>query len=267
MRRIIGIDIGGTNARVGLVADGKILARETLPTGFDTQGPELIARLRAAIARLGEPVAIGVGMPGLQDAQGRVTDASNLPGLNGFAIARELAAPWNCPYRIDNDLNVLALGEQRYGEHAARRLLVVALGTGIGAAAVVDGEVLRPTSGSLGDPGHILVDADGALCRCGARGCLETKVSGWSIAEHGDTQFEADVPLWLGVGLATYCVLYEPDTIVLGGKISAAGGSSFLAAVEQRMKAVCQPRFHRVSLRLSHLGDDAGILGAAALMS
>jgi len=263
MRGTIGIDIGGTSARVGLVADGAILERETLPTGFDTQGPELIARLRAAIARLGEPDAIGVGMPGLQDAQGRVTDASNLPGLNGFAIAQELAATWNCPHRIDNDLNVLALGEQRYGGHNARRLLVVALGTGIGAAAVVDGAVLRPTSGSLGDPGHILVDADGTLCRCGARGCLETKVSGWSIAEHGDKE----VPHWLGMGLATYCVLYEPDTIVLGGKISAAGGTPFLAAVEQRMKAVCQPRFHGVSLKLSNLGDDAGILGAAALMS
>lgn len=260
---IIGIDIGGTNARVGLVADGTIRARLTLPTGYDAQGPELIGRLHAAIMRLGEPAAIGVGMPGLQDAEGRVTDASNLPGLNGFAIARELAASWNCPHRIDNDLNVLALGEHRYGGHNARRLLVVALGTGIGAAAVVNGAVLRPTSGSLGDPGHILVDANGAVCRCGAHGCLETKVAGWAIAEHGD----AEVPSWLGMGLATYCVLYEPDTIVLGGKISAAGGAPFLAAVEQRMKALCQPRFHRVSLRLSNLGDDAGILGAAALMS
>lgn len=251
---------------MGLVVEGKIVARDTLPTGYDTQPAALIARLIDAITRLGPPSAIGIGMPGLQDAEGRVTDASNLPGLNGVAIAREVAAPWGCPHRIDNDLNVLALGEYRYGGHSGvKRLLVVALGTGIGAAAVVDGQVLRPTSGSLGDPGHIVVDAEGSPCRCGARGCLETKVSGWSIQERGLPAGDKSVPYWLGMGLATYCVLYEPDTIVLGGKISLSGGVPFLDAAEARMKAVCQPRFGGVSLRLSQLGDDAGILGAAAL--
>ncbi len=122
--------------------------------------------------------------------------------------------------------------------------------------------MLRPTSGGLGDPGHILVDPIGARCRCGAQGCLETKVAGWAIAEYGNS----DVPYWLGMGLATFCVIYEPDCIVLGGKISAGGGEPFRAAVAQRMAAICQPRFRGVPARLSVLGDDAGILGAAAMM-
>jgi predicted NBD/HSP70 family sugar kinase len=269
------MDIGGSSARLGLVdtATAAILAREVVPTGYDARGPETMAAFRAAIARLaahGKPAALGVGMPGLQDAQGRVAEASNLPGLCGIAIAADLARDWGWPSRMDNDLNVLAIGEDRYGRYDAARLLVVAIGTGIGAAAVVNGELLRPAGGSLGDPGHIVVDANGVPCRCGARGCLETKVSGWSITERGGLEkpeVAADVAMWLGMGLATFCVLYEPDCIVLGGKVCAAGGEPLLDAVERQMKHFCQPRFRRLPLRLSRLGDDAGILGAAAMVS
>jgi predicted NBD/HSP70 family sugar kinase len=275
MPHVIGMDIGGSSARIGLVdtTTAAILAREVVPTGYDARGPEVMAAFRAAIARLaaqGQPVALGVGMPGLQDAQGRVAEASNLPGLCGIAIAADLARDWGWPSRMDNDLNVLAIGEDRYGRYDATRLLVVALGTGIGAAAIVSGELLRPAGGSLGDPGHILVDANGAPCRCGARGCLETKVSGWSITERGGLDkpdVAADVTMWLGMGLATYCVLYEPECIVLGGKVCATGGSAFVNAVERQMKYFCQPRFRGLPLRLSRLGDDAGILGAAAMVS
>jgi glucokinase len=275
MPHVIGMDIGGSSARIGLVdtATAEILAREVVPTGYDARGPEVMAALRRAIARLsaqGRPTALGVGMPGLQDAQGRVAEASNLPGLCGIAIAADLAREWGWPSRMDNDLNVLAIGEDRYGHYNAARILVVAIGTGIGAAAVVSGELLRPAGGSLGDPGHILVDVNGAPCRCGARGCLETKVSGWSITERGgleQPEVGADVAMWLGMGLATFSVLYEPDAIVLGGKVCAAGGPPFLDAVEQQMKQRCQPRFHGVPLHLSRLGDDAGILGAAAMVS
>jgi predicted NBD/HSP70 family sugar kinase len=69
------------------------------------------------------------------------------------------------------------------------------------------------------------------------------------------------------MGLGTFCVLYEPDCIVLGGKVCAAGGAPFLAAIAQQMKHFCQPRFRGLPLRLSRLGDDAGILGAAAMVS
>jgi predicted NBD/HSP70 family sugar kinase len=275
MPHVIGMDIGGSSARLGLVdtATAAILAREVVPTGYDARGPETMAAFRAAIARLaaqGKPTELGVGMPGLQDAQGRVAEASNLPGLCGIAIAADLARDWGWPSRMDNDLNVLAIGEDRYGHYGAARLLVVAIGTGIGAAALANGELLRAAGGSLGDPGHILVDANGAQCRCGARGCLETKVSGWSITERGGLEkpeVAADVAMWLGMGLATFCVLYEPDCIVLGGKVCAAGGEALLSAVERQMKHFCQPRFRRLPLRLSRLGDDAGILGAAAMVS
>ncbi len=275
MPDVIGMDIGGSSARLGLVdtATAAILAREVVPTGYDARGPEVMAAFRAAITRLagqGQPAALGVGMPGLQDAEGRVAEASNLPGLCGIAIAADLARDWGWPSRMDNDLNVLAIGEDRYGDYHAARLLVVAIGTGIGAAAVVNGELLRPAGGSLGDPGHILVDANGAPCRCGARGCLETKVAGWSITAQGGLErpeVAADVAMWLGMGLATFCVLYEPDCIVLGGKVCATGGQPFLAAIERHMQHFCQPRFRDTPLRLSRLGDDAGILGAAAMVS
>ncbi len=273
MPLVIGIDIGGTSARIGLVdtATAAILAREVVPTGYDSRAETLMPAFRAAVSRVaaeGAAVALGVGMPGLQDSAGRVTEASNLPGLCGVAIDRELARDFGWPSCMENDLNALAFGESRYGNYGVTRLLVVALGTGIGAAAVANGELLRPAGGSLGDPGHIVVDAHGATCRCGARGCLETKVSGWSIGERGGIEkpeVAADAAMWLGMGLATFCVLYEPQAVVLGGKVCAAGGQPFLADVAGQLKSFCQPRFRSVPLYLSRLGDDAGILGAAAL--
>src|SRR5579871_2948762 len=132
MPLVIGMDIGGSSARLGLVdlSSAKIVAREIVPTGYDAQGPAMMAAFRSAILRLmehGQASALGVGMPGLQDSEGRVKDASNLPGLNGIAIDKELAREWGWPSRMDNDLNVLALGEARFGGIGADRLLVVAL--------------------------------------------------------------------------------------------------------------------------------------------
>ena len=276
------MDVGGTSAKLGLVAIGggraEILYSESVPTGYETPRERLLADFRAGVARVAAfglrnktvPEALGVGMPGFQDEEGRVVDASNLPALDGVAVASLLGAEFGLPARMDNDLNVAALGEYHYGAHGkVARLLVVALGTGVGAAMVVEGQVLRPSRGGLGDPGHILVDPGGRLCRCGARGCLETVASGWAIAEQGgleDAAVAARVADWLGMGLASYCALYYPDCIVLGGKVVAAGGESFRAAVEARMKYMVKPRFRAVPVRPSMLGDTAGVLGAAAMM-
>src|SRR5438552_9769433 len=128
MPQVIGIDIGGSSAKLGLVdtASASIIARETVTTGFEVHATEFLGALRTAISRLaahGNPQALGVGMPGLQDSEGRVKDASNLPGLNGIAMASELARERGWPSRMDNDLNVLALGEAHYGGHGMSRLL------------------------------------------------------------------------------------------------------------------------------------------------
>lgn len=273
MRYAIGIDVGGTSAKLGLVAlDGtsaSIQSRQTVPTGYDTTRETLLTGLSAAVAKLLDGAAaegIGMGMPGLQDNAGRVQDCTNLPALNGVAVAAELGAALSLPARIDNDLNVVALGEARFGGYSesSGRLLAVYLGTGIGAAMVAGGEVLRPTHGSLGDPGHILVNPQGRRCRCGATGCLETEVSGWSL-ERGDATRD-EMAGWLGMGLATFCVLYEPDVIVLGGQNALRGGESFRQAAEVRMKALAQTRFGKVPVRLSSLADTAGILGGAAMI-
>jgi glucokinase len=273
------MDVGGTSAKIGLVGlagdRGEVLARESVPTGYDASRATLMAAFQAAVARLisagTRPEAIGVGMPGLQDEEGRVQDASNLPSLNGVAVARELGAAFSLPARMDNDLNVAGLGEWRFGGHpkTGRRLLAVYLGTGIGAAMVASGQVLRPTHGSLGDPGHILVNPQGRRCRCGATGCLETEVSGWSLENRpgiNDPASRDEIARWLGMGLASFCVLYEPDVIVLGGQNALRGGEPFRQATESHMRRLAQSRFGSVPVRLSQLGDTAGILGGAAMM-
>lgn len=278
MRYAIGIDVGGTSAKLGLVAlDGAsatILSRQNVPTGYETTPETLLAGLSAAVNRLieeGKPCdavveGIGMGMPGLQDDAGRVQDASNLPALNGVAVAADLGAALSLPARMDNDLNVVALGEARFGGYpeSSGRLLAVYLGTGIGAALVASGQVLRPTHGSLGDPGHILVNPQGRRCRCGATGCLEAEVSGWSMENR--TVSRDEIAGWLGMGLASFCVLYEPDVIVLGGQNALRSGEALRQATEQRMKALAQTRFGKVAVRLSTLADTAGVLGGAAMI-
>jgi len=278
MRYAIGIDVGGTSAKLGLVAregaTATILARGTVLTGFQTTRETLLAGLSAEVERLfaeGKPCpavveGIGMGMPGLQDDAGRVQDCTNLPALNGVAVAAELGTALCLPARMDNDLNVVALGEAHFGGYpeSSGRILAVYLGTGIGAALVDGGQVLRPTHGSLGDPGHILVNPQGRRCRCGATGCLETEVSGWSMENRTATHEE--IAGWLGMGLASFCVLYEPDAIVLGGQNALRGGESFRQAAEQRMKELAQSRFGKVAVRLSTLADTAGILGGAAMI-
>lgn len=275
MRYAIGIDVGGTSAKLGLVAlegaAATILSRQTVPTGYATTRDTLLTGVLAAVAQLAgpaeaSPAGIGIGMPGLQDDAGRVQDASNLPGLNGVAVAAELGAALSLPARMDNDLNVVALGEAHFGGYpeSSGRLLAVYIGTGIGAALVASGKVLRPTHGSLGDPGHILVNPQGRRCRCGATGCLETEVSGWSMENR--TASLDEIAGWLGMGLASFCVLYEPDVIVLGGQNALRGGEAFRQATEVRMKAMAQTRFGKVAIRLSTLADTAGILGGAAMI-
>ncbi len=277
MRYAIGIDVGGTSAKLGLVAlegaSATILSQQNVLTGYETTPQTLLAGLSAAVDRLfeGKPCpavveGIGMGMPGLQDDAGRVQDASNLPALNGVAIAAELGAALCLPARMDNDLNVVTLGEARFGGSAESggRLLAVYIGTGIGAALVARGDVLRPTHGSLGDPGHILVNPRGRRCRCGATGCLESEVSGWS--QENRTTAPDEIAGWLGMGLASFCVLYEPDVIVLGGQNALRGGEPFRQASEARMKALAQLRFGKVVVRLSSLADTAGILGGAAMI-
>lgn len=303
MRYALGMDVGGTSARLAVVCDdGEIFASFSEPTGFDSSRDALLDRFswlveQARQASDGLPIeGVGIGMPGLQDEQGRVISASNLPALSGVDVRGEIERVASVPAAMENDMNMLAMGEYAFGGHrVAGNLLVVAVGTGVGAALVQGGKLLHVFRGSLGDPGHILVEAGGAPCRCGAKGCLESHAAGWALvalAEAAGLPPPApDTPLtpasifaaarsghgaaseiiqaaarWLGMGLASFCALYQPERIVLGGNVLVEGCDLMLPLARDTLRDLVQPWMRDIPVELSRIPQTAGVLGGAALI-
>ena len=275
------MDVGGSSARAALVSeDGEILASASQPTGFDTPTQVLMERFVRILEQALEPArsrglrveGIGIGMPGLQDEQGRVDSAGNLPQLNGVDVRGELSRGSGLPAAMENDLNVVALGEYRFGGHRVKgNLLVLAVGTGVGAALVQDGRLLRV-----------------------ARGCLEAHLAGWALLEQAA---EAGIvspdggPLTpaalfalaragsapardllahaagcLAVGLASYGALYQPERIVLGGNVLVECADLLLAPARQKFRTIAQHWLAHLELPLSRIPQTAGVLGGAALI-
>ena len=301
----LGIDLGGTNCRVGLVAEtGEVLARRALPTDLspgleafvDTLGRELqqlaaLARSRGLLLRAG-----GIGIPGVVADDGRIAFIPNLPQLKGIALAAQLEAFSNCPLLALNDANAIALGEARFG--AARgfhSFLTVTLGTGVGGGLLLAGQLWCGPDGTAGEIGHFPVEANGRLCGCGARGCLERYASATGIvasvaaalqagaatvlkpealscdavavaARQGDAvaigAFEI-AGQRLGQVLAGIVNLLNLEALVFTGGVSASFDllrPCLEAELQQRLFAL--PRA-RLQIRTGILGDSAGILGAA----
>ena len=190
----IGIDIGGTNTKVGAVdAGGGILHRLTFPTEEHLGGEQLLAKMvRAAEACLASGVApreefvgIGIGSPGIIDPErGVVLDCpGKIPGWTGTAVCDRLTEAVGLPAWMDNDVRVIGLGEGWVGAGKdARQFLVFALGTGIGGAVIIDGRLYQGAHHNAGTFGHIIVEPAGYECICGNRGCIEAYASSRSVA-------------------------------------------------------------------------------------
>ncbi|MEO6532372.1 MAG: ROK family protein [Pseudolysinimonas sp.] len=192
----VGVDIGGTKTEaVAIDAAGLVIDEVRVPTGFGVEA--VIASTVAAVTELADRVgttpnefgAIGVGVPGAVDpASGRVAHAVNL-GLDGLALGDELAARLGVRVRLENDVNVAALGTfHLLGHGPERSMAYLNLGTGLAAGLVLGGRLWRGSRGTAGEIGHIPVDPAGELCSCGQRGCLELLASGSAVARQWPTE-------------------------------------------------------------------------------
>lgn len=191
-KAIIGIDVGGTSTKIGLVdQDGRILHTLERPTSGKQDYPkalEVFTNMAEQIVREShyhwEDIAgVGVGVPAFLDlATGTVVEAVNL-GWYQLPLQEELERIWNVPVRIDNDANVAALGEMWIGAgKGASHLICLTLGTGIGGGIIINGDIYHGINGSAGEVGHLIVrEHGGRSCNCGKRGCLETEASATAI--------------------------------------------------------------------------------------
>ncbi len=309
MRWAVGVDLGGTLIKGGLVnEEGRAGFIDEWPTNA-SKGREYVLEerllpfiqrcLKAAMVEeiKIEGVGIAVASP-LDPRKGVLYNPPNLPGWGIFPLLPYLQKRISLPIYIDNDANLFALGEWRWGAGERKSPLVcLTLGTGIGGGIIYDnGAIWHGSHGTGGELGHITVDMNGPSCNCGNRGCLEAMASATALERWFRTAlksgrsslapqdakakeiFEAACdgdPLaieafqWagknLGVGLASLANIFDPKVIVLGGGLSTAGMLLLRPAVEEFRKRALYLQRELVEIKQASLGKLGGVLGAALL--
>jgi len=266
---------------------------------------ERLAGLMRELADSGrelQPRACGIAVPGLIDAAaGEIRFAANLPGAQNYPLRQRMEGLLSLPVFIDNDLRLHALGESRFGAaKGCQNFLFVAVGTGVGGAFFIDGRPYRGARHSAGEIGHIPIEAGpmALACACGRRGCLEAYACGPAIAAYfhrraAEANLELATPetslkeivQWLeqpglagelareavafgggalGRGLGIAANLLDPELIILGGGV-AHTGEIWLEAVRHAMDEITLNQYEGSEIQLTQLGEDAALLGAAAL--
>ncbi|WP_028059277.1 ROK family transcriptional regulator [Candidatus Solirubrobacter pratensis] len=296
----VGIDFGHSHLRVA-VSDlaSTILAERKLPLDTDhdaQQGLELAAEMVAdALSDAGvqrtQVIGAGMGLPGpIEQSAGTVGSSAILPGWIGMMAASEMRRRLDIPVMVDNDANLGALAEAAFGAgQDAGDLIYLKVSSGIGAGLILNGRLYRGSSGLAGELGHVLVDPDGIVCRCGNRGCLETVAATGALVDllrrsHGDeltvdAMLEAarggdlgcrrvihDAGRALGQVVATLLNVLNPELLVVGGDLAGAGDLLLDGMRESVGRAALPEAARRADVVGGVLGDRAQVLGALALV-
>jgi glucokinase len=289
MTEVIGIDLGGTAIKLGrFTEDGTCLQSLTVPTPQPAYPDDVIDMMLYAIEKLAPSLvnisAIGIGTPGPADITGRVAKiAINLEGWIDIPIATIIQSRIGIPAIVGNDGNCAGLGENWLGAgQNYRNSILLTLGTGIGGAVFINGELFTGHAGSAGELGLISFDPDGHPCKSGNNGSLEQFLSGQAIRritgkepqEMGELAAAGDrsaLEFWdnygrnLGIGLTSIIYILTPEVAIIGGGISASAKYFLPAAqreIERRVMATSRPKFQLIA---AQLGNQAGITGAAKL--
>lgn len=297
---VAGIDVGHRHARV-VVGDltGEVLAHDRRPLESahpSEEGLDLVATmLDGLVADLGVDVgevrSIGLGLPApiarTPDGGGLVMESAILPGWVGLDARKVAQERFAAPVHVDNDANLGALAEHTRGAGVGHQTMAfVKVSSGIGSGLIIGGEPFRGALGTAGEVGHLTLDEQGPMCRCGSRGCLEAYASVASIESMLDAQlpggFDAavaaaaeghvvaarafeDAGLHLGWGLAMLANLVNPSAIVVGGDLARAGDVVLdWVRVGLRRHALASVAQDTV-IAASTLGDRASAIGALVL--
>ena len=265
---------------------------------------ERIGDLLAEVRDRGEdpPVAASLAVAGLIDAErGIVMVSPNIPAFRNLALTGPLSERLGIPVSIENDASAAALGEHRFGAgKGTRHLLHATLGTGIGGGLVIDGRLYRGAQGLAGEIGHIVLDPAGPPCGCGFRGCLEAIAGGVAfgrraqrLVESGSAPILAEIAAGrpataghlaeaarrgeppaiaeirngghsIGIGLGSIVNILNPDVVTLSGGLLGMG-DFLLDPLRAAMASLAYGPAANTPIRTSTLGEDAGLLGAAAV--
>ena len=305
----VGFDLGGTNLRAGLVSSsGELKFRASCPTnparGSDAVIQDMVSVIRDILSQASSSiVGVGVAAPGPLDPKSGII--INSPNLNwgDVHLKKILGKELDTEITLDNDSQMTAFGERWKGAGlGSDHLVLLTLGTGVGGGVILNGCVYRGGSGSAGHIGHYILDPEGPICGCGARGCLEAYASGPNIVRrakeaisHGNSTslknilvedragltplkiFEAaqqgdalaidilaETGRYIGQVLASLLPILDPELIVVSGQVAFAG-DFILDPARKRMAELVHIR-PQVPIVQGALGDDGGIIGAAGVV-
>ncbi|MHC1561717.1 ROK family protein [Actinomycetospora sp. C-140] len=301
----VGVDVGGTSVRAAVVdGDGRVLAEAAAPTAREASAlDDVVVELVGGLATTHPVRAVGLAVAGFVDPDRRtVAFGAHLPWRDDPVVDR-LAERLALPVVVEHDANAAGLAEHRVGAASGASVAVlVALGTGIGAALLIDGAVFRGAHGVAPELGHLTVVRGGRPCPCGKSGCLERYCSGSALgrsaeelvaatddfsvlraaweraepltgrdvaraAEQGDAlagRVVAEFADWLGQALALVADVFDPDVVVVGGEVSASA-PLYLERARRRYAQKVTGDGHRrlADIRTAELGGRAGVIGAA----
>ena len=309
MKYCFGVDIGGTFVKLGLfTAEGELLEKWQIPTRREDESSHVLPDIAASVlAKMDEKgivkedvTGIGFGTPGPVTEDGVAVCLANLDWVNK-PVAKELTELTGLPSRGGNDVNVAGLGEMwRGGAKGYKNVVVVPIGTGVGAAIIVNGKIITGTRGAAGEVGHIHVDDEiQEPCGCKAVGCVEQFSSATGLVrmakkaladesvvtslrdleevtakdvidaakagdEIADKIFDKFCD-YLGYSLAATAAVIDPEIFIIGGGVSKAG-QVLVDRVQGYFKKYAWPGIRGIEFALAELGNDAGIYGAASMM-
>lgn len=308
---VVGVDIGGTNTSVGVVDDsGKMVLRSKFPTrpresaaGFVARLAEVIREMAARLAPGATLRGIGIASPAANALRGTIESPANL-GWGTVNIIAMVQQHFTIPVAITNDANAALLGEQMFGvARGMKNVILITLGTGLGAGIAVDGKLLQGENGAAGEFGHMTLDPQGRVCGCGRRGCVETYVSASGVrrtvhdllaerleesplrsisfndltaetvsrlAKKGDAiALEALTATGRHLGrlVADLAAAFDPEAVVLYGGLVNAGEYLVAPAREEFEKHAMKAYRGKVRILVSSLNNgDAAVLGAGCLV-
>lgn len=299
-RLVLCADIGASHATVALTdLAGRLVERVTGPIDI-AEGPQTVLtwalergqKLLDQSGRRDQLVGVGIGVPGpVEHSVGRPVRPPIMPGWDNFDIPAFVAQQLPVPVLVDNDVNLMALGEHILVHRNVEHLLFVKVATGIGGGIITGGKLHRGAKGAAGDIGHIATPLGGdVMCRCGNTGCLEAVASGPAIAsrlrakgveantivdilelvEAGNMVAASELRQagrMIGDTLASCVSLLNPSVIVLGGVLSRAG-DHLLAGVRERVYTRSLPlATGDLQILTSGTGRDAAVAGAAVMVT
>jgi glucokinase len=309
----IGIDVGGsaikaviTDSGFNVVTTGRITVEAT--GGFGRLAEKMVKLINDMLKKAGtgmeEVHGMGIGLPGLVDVdKGLSLDLKNLKWDN-VDVAGYFSGCFNIPVFIDNDGNINALGEQYFGAGiGVADLIVITLGTGVGAGIIMGGELLRGVRNLAGEVGHMTIQKDGELCSCGNKGCFESYCSAKSMVNEARRILSNDNTsvLWeltngnianltaemldrgyglndsvsvrvisgmidyLSIGLASLIHIFNPAKIIIGGGVSGMIEKLLVPLRQSVERKLMNVDLQRCSIEIAQLGGDAGMMGACVL--